>query len=56
VWEIGRLPEQSPTLAGTLSLLPGTKAPDSIVTCLVDFKVMLFAVSGLKYAFSFSFS
>ena len=60
MWEIGKLPDQSPTLAGTLSLLPGTKAPDSIVTCLVEFKVMMFAVSGIKYDkllfFSSSFS
>jgi AP-3 complex subunit mu len=48
-WTIGKLPkDKTPMLTGTVSLTPGSGAPDSSPTVLVDFKIQMFAVSGIK--------
>lgn len=48
-WEIGRLPkDRSPSLSGTISLFPNVPTPESGPTVLVEFKVVMYCVSGLK--------
>jgi AP-3 complex subunit mu len=48
-WEIGRLPkDRTPSLSGTITLFPNAPTPESGPTCSVEFKVVMFCVSGLK--------
>mmetsp|Transcript_56464 Transcript_56464/g.115551 ORF Transcript_56464/g.115551 Transcript_56464/m.115551 type:complete len:421 (-) Transcript_56464:297-1559(-) len=48
-WEIGKVPkEKSPSLSGSVSLVPGSETPESGPTLLVDFKIVMFSASGLK--------
>lgn len=48
-WNIGKLRSSLvPTLEGTTSLQPGTAKPESNPTLLVDFKVTMWAASGIK--------
>jgi len=48
-WTIGKIPlDKSLNLSGTVSLATGSGVPDSLPTLLVDFKISMYAVSGLK--------
>jgi AP-3 complex subunit mu len=48
-WSLGRLKSgATPQLEGTVNHAPGTPKPDSSPTILVEFKVTMWAASGLK--------
>jgi len=48
-WVIGRIPkDKSPLLEGTISLPPGGSIPESPGIITADFKIMMYAASGLK--------
>jgi len=48
-WEIGKLPmAKSPVLEGHITLQSGKKVPESYPTVLLEFRVNLYSVSGLK--------
>lgn len=49
VWNLGKIRGSAvPTLEGTTSLQPGMTKPESNPTLLVDFKVTMWAASGIK--------
>lgn len=48
-WTIGKIPkDKSPILSGTVSLTTGSPVPESAPSCLVDFKVTMYAISGIR--------
>jgi len=48
-WTIGKMPSnKTPQLEGTISLPPGATAPDTNPTISAEFKIVMWAVSGLK--------
>jgi len=48
-WSIGKIPNnKTPQIEGTITLPPGSTAPDSNPTISAEFKIVMQAVSGLK--------
>jgi len=47
-WDIGKIPKDSPILSGNIVFQPGSPIPEAKPTLMVDFKINMFAVSGLK--------
>jgi len=48
-WTIGKMPSnKTPQLEGTIALPPGATAPDTNPTISAEFKIVMWAVSGLK--------
>jgi len=48
-WGIGKIPkDKSPILSGTIIFAPGTLHPEAPPTVLVDFKIQMYAASGIR--------
>jgi AP-3 complex subunit mu len=48
-WVIGKIPkDKSPMLEGSVSLPPGAQLPDTPAIIMADFKIVMYAASGLK--------